>query len=475
MVGASSFAAPAHHSLRTGDAALALGRVTHHNRGHMPNIDPTEASSVFEARRKQVASMLGDAVLVVFAAPEVLRNNDVHFDYRQDSDFYYLTGFDEPDSALVLSGREQTLTMFVRPKDKLRETWDGPRLGVEAAKPHFGATQVLPFSSLTEELPKLLLGHTRLYCRLGERPEDEQRILAALRQARRLARRAKLAPSEFVDTSVILHEMRRVKSATEAALMRKAAEITEEGHRSAMRLAKPGVNEYEVEALLHRVFRERGAERQAYRPIVGSGANATILHYIKNDRVMQDGDLLLIDAGCEFSYYAADVTRTFPVNGKFSPAQKRIYEIVLGAQEQAIAAARPGVVFDDLHAICLRVITEGLIDLGLIPGPLEVALAEERYKPFFMHSTGHYLGMDVHDVGTYSLSGKPRPFDPGVVVTIEPGIYIAQDNTDVPAEYRGIGVRIEDDILITASSAENLTANIPKSVADVEAAVMASA
>lgn len=441
----------------------------------MQTIDPNEAKAVFDERRKQLAGNLGEAVLVLFAAPEIIRNNDVHFDYRQDSDFFYLTGFDEPGAALVLSGREPaSLTMFVRPKDKLREIWDGPRLGVEAAKEHFGATQVFPSASLEEELPKLLLGHTRVYCRFGERQEDEQRILGALRQARRMARRAKTAPSELVDTSVLLHEMRRVKSLAEAAHMRRAATITEEGHRLAMRLAKPGVNEYEVEALLQRVFRERGAERQAYRPIVGSGANATILHYIKNDRVMQDGDLLLIDAGCEYNYYAADVTRTFPVNGKFTSAQKRVYEVVLAAQEQAIAAAQPGAVFDDLHAICLRVITEGLIELGLIAGPLEVALAEERYKAFFMHSTGHYLGMDVHDVGTYSLHGKPRPFDPGVVVTIEPGIYIARDNTDVPAEYRGIGVRIEDDILITPDGAENLTASIPKSVVDVEAAVMAS-
>ncbi len=438
-------------------------------------MDPKEAKTMFEARRQQVAAMLGDAVLVLFAAPEYLRNNDVHFDYRQDSDFFYLTGFDEPGAALVLSGKDPvTLTMFVRPKDKLREIWDGPRLGVEAAKEHFGATQVFPSASLEEELPKLLLGHTRLYCRLGERQEDEQRILAALRQARRLGRRAKVAPFELVDTSVLTHELRRIKSVEEAVYMRHAARITEEGHRLAMRAAKPGVNEYEIEALLQRVFRERGAERQAYRPIVGSGANATILHYIKNDRIMEDGDLLLIDAGCEYNYYAADVTRTFPINGKFSPAQKRIYEIVLNAQEQAIAGARPGVVFDDLHAICLRVITEGLIELGLIPGPVEVALAEERYKAFFMHSTGHYLGMDVHDVGSYFSNGKPRAFEPGVVVTIEPGIYIARDNADVPPEYRGIGVRIEDDILITPNGAENLTAGIPKSVVDVEAAAMGS-
>lgn len=438
----------------------------------LTTMETTEQKAVFEQRRAQLTSAIGDGVLVIFAAPELIRNNDVHHDYRQDSDFFYLTGFDEPNAALVLSAAG--LTLFVQPKDKLRETWDGPRLGVDAAKTHFGATGAFASSKLEEELPRLLLGHRRVYCRLGEREADEQRVLEALRKARRVARRAKIAPTELVDTSVLIHEMRRTKSSLEVDHMRRAATITDEAHRAAMRLAKPGVNEYEVEALLLRVFRERGAERPAYRPIVGSGANATILHYIKNNRVMQDGDLLLIDAGCEYTYYAADVTRTFPVNGKFTPPQRRIYDIVLQAQEEAIAAVRPGVTFDDLHAVSLRVITQGLIELGLVPGPLEVALAEERYKPFFMHSTGHYLGMDVHDVGTYSADGKPRGFDPGVVVTVEPGIYIAKDNVEVPEEYRGIGVRIEDDVLVTETGGENLTLAIPKSVADVEAAVAAS-
>lgn len=428
--------------------------------------------AVFEERRERVARALNGGVLVLFAAPELLRNNDVHHDYRQDSDFFYLTGFDEPGAALVLSGADPvSLTMFVQPKDALRETWDGPRLGVADAKLRFKANEVLPIEELEKELPRLLLGHERLYCRLGEREEDERRILRALKQARRAARRAKFAPTELVDTSSVIHEMRRIKSGVELSWMRRAAAITEEAHRLAMRTAKPGVNEYEVEAALLRTFRERGAERAAYRSIVGSGANATILHYIKNNRVMQDGDLLLIDAGCEYNYYACDVTRTFPVSGRFTPAQRRIYEIVLQAEEEAIAAAKPGVTFDDLHNITVRVITAALIDLGFIEGPLDVAIAEERHKPFYMHSAGHYLGMDVHDVGRYSIAGQPRPLEPGVVLTVEPGIYIAQGNASVPEEYRGIGIRIEDDVLITADGYENLTAAIPKSVADVEAAV----
>lgn len=433
------------------------------------------SQTTFAARRARVARALGDAVLVLFAAPEALRNNDVHYDYRQDSDFFYLTGFDEPKAALVLTGKDGgSLTMFVQPKDKAREIWDGPRLGVGAAKEHFGAAQVFECSQLEEELPKLLVDHHRIYSRLGEREEDEQRVLRALRQARRLARRTKSAPMEIVDAAVLIHEMRRLKSEIELTHMRKAALITEEGHRLAMGFAKPGVNEYEVEALLHRVFRERGAERQAYRPIVGSGANATILHYIRNDRQIQAGELLLIDAGCEYNYYAADVTRTFPVDGRFSEAQRRVYEIVLRAQEEAIAKVVAGSTFEEVHAVSLRVITQGLIDLGFITGPLEVALAEERHRVFFMHGTGHYLGMDVHDVGPYFQNGKSRPFEPGVVVTVEPGIYIAKDNLDVPEEYRGIGIRIEDDILVTASGNENLTAGVPKAIADVEAAVMAT-
>jgi Xaa-Pro aminopeptidase len=439
----------------------------------MPPADASQVQVPFAARRARLAKELGDAVLVLFAAPEALRNNDVHYDYRQDSDFFYLTGLDEPAAALVLTGKDGgTLTMFVQPKDKAREIWDGPRLGVDAAQQRFGAVRALESSKLEEELPRLLLGHQRIYCRLGERTEDEQRILRALRQARRLARRTKLAPTEIVDASVLIHEMRRVKSETELEHMRKAAAITEEGHRLAMGFARPGVHEYEVEAVLGRVFRERGAERHAYRPIVGSGANATILHYIRNDRQIQPGDLLLIDAGCEYNYYAADVTRTFPVDGRFSPAQRRVYEIVLRAQEEAIAKVVPGSTFEDIHAVSLRVITEGLIELGLLAGPLEVALAEERHKAFFMHGTGHYLGMDVHDVGPYSQNGTSRVFEPGVVVTVEPGIYVAIDNMDVPEEYRGIGIRIEDDILVTPAGNENLTAGVPKSIADVEAAVM---
>lgn len=441
----------------------------------MSDTDAPQKQAIFAARRARVAQALGDAILVLFAAPEALRNNDVHYDYRQDSDFYYLTGFDEPNAALVLTGKDGgTLTMFVQPKDKTREIWDGPRLGVDAAKEHFGAACVFESSKLGEELPKLLLDHYRIYARLGDREEDEQRVLRALRQTRRLARRTKSAPMELVDSAVLLHEMRRLKTAEEIANMRKAAVITEEGHRLAMAFAKPGVNEYEVEAVLNRVFRERGAERHAYRPIVGSGPNATILHYIRNDRQLQKGDLLLIDAGCEYNYYAADVTRTFPVDGRFSEAQRRVYDIVLRAQEEAIAKVASGVTFEQVHAVSVRVITQGLIELGLIQGPLEVALTEERHKAFFMHGTSHYLGMDVHDVGPYFQNGKSRPFEPGVVVTIEPGIYIAKDNLDVPEEYRGIGIRIEDDILVTASGNENLTAGVPKTIPDVEAAVTAN-
>lgn len=427
-------------------------------------------SAVFAERRKRVSQALGEAVLVLFAAPEMLRNNDVHHEYRQQSDFYYLTGLDEPNAALVLSGGgDAKLTLFVLPRDAAREVWDGPRIGVEGANSSFGASHAHEFARLEEELPKLLLGHRRVVCRLGEAEEDERRILKALRRARRLARKTQVVPVELWDSSTLLHEMRRVKADGELSLMRRAAAITAEAHRAAMKAAGPGKFEYEVEAELRSVFRRCGAERPAYAPIVGSGPNATILHYVKNSRRMEQGDLLLIDAGCEYGYYASDVTRTFPVGGTFSSAQKRIYEIVLDAQRQAIAHVRPGITFEDLHAISLRVITSGLIELGMIAGPLEIALSQELYKPFFMHGTGHYLGMDVHDVGSYHEQGKARPFEPGVVLTVEPGIYISPSNDQVPLEYRGIGVRIEDDIVVTSDGHENLTAAIPKSIEEIEA------
>ncbi|MBM4363919.1 MAG: aminopeptidase P N-terminal domain-containing protein [Deltaproteobacteria bacterium] len=427
--------------------------------------------SVFAERRARVLERLGRAVMVLFAAPAALRNNDVEHEYRQDSDLYYLTGFDEPDAVLVLSGvHEERATLFVRPRDPEREQWDGARAGVDGARGEHGLPAAYPVSELDARLPDYLGGATRLYYRLGRSRAEDDRMLAAIDRTRPRARRGVDVPSEIVDPADVLHELRWQKSEGELALLRRAIEITAEGHVAAMAAARPGQAEFEVEALLRGAFRRGGSERMAYAPIVGSGANATVLHYRKNDRTMQEGDLLLIDAGAEYGYYAADVTRTFPVGGRFSAAQRELYSVVLAAQEASIAAVRPGATLDEVHAASVRVLTEGLVALGLLSGPLDDAISSERYRRFYMHRTSHWLGMDVHDVGRYFLDGRPRPLEPGAVLTVEPGLYIPAIADDLPADYRGIGIRIEDDVLVTPGGHDVLSAAIPKQVADVEGA-----
>ena len=415
---------------------------------------------------------LDGGVLVAFAATPTLRNNDVSHEFRQDSDFLYLTGFEEPDAALVLVGGEAPRSVsFVRPKDPEREVWDGERLGVEGAAA-LGFDEVRPLDELAEALPRLLMGRTTLFARFEEEGLLEPRLCRALHGARREGRRGATYPSSVVDSATLVHEMRRRKEASELSLMERAIDITGKAHVAAMARAAPGVYEYEIEALLRAEFRASGSERVAYEPIVGSGYNATVLHYVKNRRQMLDGELLLIDAGCEFGYYAADITRTFPVNGRFSPAQRDVYDVVLTAQKAAIAAAGPGATLERLHDEATRCISEGLVALGVLAGSAREVEAEGRYKPFFMHKTSHYLGMDVHDVGRYFDAGRPRPLEPGVVITVEPGLYFGRD-ANVPERYRGIGVRIEDDVLIEADGARVLSSHVPKELDDVERACRA--
>jgi Xaa-Pro aminopeptidase len=417
---------------------------------------------------------IGSGVLVVFAAPFLYRNNDVEHEWRQDSDFHYLSGFDEPDSVLVLrGGSEPRFVLFVRPRDAERETWDGPRAGVEGAVATFGADAAHPIGELAERLPELLGNTESLYYRLGRERANDDVVLRALDGVRRLARRGVACPRSIVDPVVALHEERLVKTPAEIELMQRAARITEAGHREVMSGVRAGMFEYEAEALLRGAFRRGGSERHAYPPIVGSGPNATILHYRKNDRCMQDGDLLLVDAGSEYDYYASDVTRTFPVSGTFTAPQRAVYQVVLDAQLAAIAAARPGATVDDVHAVACRALTSGLIELGVIEGPLDKAIEEERYKPWYMHRTSHWLGMDVHDVGVYYLAGKPRSLVPGMVLTVEPGLYFGAGDERVRAELRGIGVRIEDDVLVTEGEPRNLTDTIPKQIDAVEQACAA--
>jgi Xaa-Pro aminopeptidase len=411
-----------------------------------------------------------DSIAVFPSAPVCIRNNDVEHEYRQDSDFFYLTGFDEPESVLVLQTRERKATMFVRKRDPEREVWDGPRAGTEGAKRDFGADEAFTIDKLAEELPKLLTNQRRLYYRIGRDRAFDDRVLAALDATRAKARTGISWPTEIADPSAVLHEMRLLKGPEELETMRRAAEITRDAHLRAMAAAKPGMHEFEIEALILETFRRRGAERPAYGSIVGSGANATVLHYRKNDRKMQDGDLLLVDAGCEFGYYASDVTRTFPVNGTFTREQQAIYELVLEAQLASIEKTRVGATLDDIHKASVETLTRGLVRLGLLSGDVSELIAKEAFKPFYMHRTSHWLGMDVHDVGRYFVGGQHRPLEPGIVLTIEPGLYIGAEESRVPPEWRGIGVRIEDDIVVTADGPMNLTKDIPKTVPDVLAA-----
>lgn len=428
--------------------------------------------SEFAARRTQLLEAIGDGVAVFPSAPAAVRNRDVGHPYRQDSDFYYLTGLDEPESLLVLSNQhdEHKVILFVRPKKREREIWDGPRAGVEGAVRDFGADVAFPIEELAAKLPDYLGNVERLHYRIAQNHEADSKVFDCLNLLRRGGRRGVTAPEVIVDTSVHLHEMRLRKSDAEVATIRQAAEISREAHLRAMHLACPGMHEYELDAELLHIFRKHGSERPAYESIVGSGPNATILHYRAGNRSLNDGELVLIDAGCEYDYYASDITRTFPVSGKFSDEQRAIYGLVLEAQKASIGAVKPGVTLDEIHQRAVRVITEGLIDLGLLTGDPDSLIDEKKYEPFYMHRTSHWLGMDVHDVGHYYLDGKHRPLEPGFVLTVEPGIYIAADAEDLDERWRGIGVRIEDDVLVTPEGADVLTDGIPKEIDDVEAA-----
>jgi len=453
--------------------------------------NPLAPSPAFRAELKRrreafLAKLEGD-VAIVGAAPTFLRNNDVEHHYRQDSDLYYLTGYDEPDTVAVLTRvhDEHRYVLFVRPRDPERETWDGPRSGIEGAKRDFDADAAFPIAELDSKLPAYLENARRLHVTLGRDARLDARVLAARDHVRRRQRFGLLWPTILVELAETVHPMRLFKSAFELEETRRAVDATTEAHLAAMHVARPGVFEHEVEAEILRSFRRHGSPRPAYESIVGSGPNATILHYRKNDRLMQDGDLLLIDAGAEIGGYAADVTRTFPVSGRFTPAQRRVYDAVLRTQKVAIEAVRPGASIEEIHRLTVRQITEELIALGLVEGPLDAAIAEERFKKVYMHRTSHWLGMDVHDVGSYfvfdhpgdtsSRARSPRVLEPGMILTIEPGIYVGTRLELAPAleAYRGIGVRIEDDILVTADGHEVLTRAIPKDADAIEAILAA--
>ncbi|MGB0713109.1 MAG: Xaa-Pro aminopeptidase [Gammaproteobacteria bacterium] len=429
----------------------------------------------FARRRKQLMRMIDSGgVAILPAAPERIRNRDVHYPYRPDSDFYYLTGFAEPESVAVLApGREHgEFILFCRERDPERETWDGKRAGQEGAVNEYGADDSFPIDDIDEILPGILERRDKVYYTFGAYPEFDNQLMGWVNTLRQRSRAGARAPSEFVALEHLLHEMRLFKSAAEARVMRHSAKIAVAAHERALAACKPGMGEWEMEAEFLYHFRSEGAE-PSYPSIVGGGENGCVLHYIENGSVLRDGDLLLIDAGAEYDYYASDITRTFPVNGRFSKAQKAVYEVVLEAQQAAIEQVRPGRHWDDPHRAAVRVLTEGMVELGILKGDVDELIENEGYRRFYMHRTGHWLGMDVHDVGDYKVDDQWRELEPGMALTVEPGLYIPAGSKGVPKKYWGIGIRIEDDVLVTKDGHEVLTGGLAKSVAEIEALMSA--
>ncbi len=426
----------------------------------------------FKARRARLAKALGDGVVVLPTAPERTRNADTHYDYRWDSGFYYLTGFREPEAVLVMVlGPKPRSILFCREKNLEREIWDGYRHGPDQARELFGFDEAHPYAELDQRMPEILANRDVVHTPVGSDADWDQRVAGWLNAVRAKVRTGVTAPAQIRDVRAGLADMRVVKDESELAVMRRAAAISSAAHVRAMRTAAPGMREYQVEAeLLHEFYRE-GARAPAYGSIVAAGANACVLHYRDNTAELKKGDLLLIDAGCELDSYASDITRTFPIAGRFSAVQRDVYELVLASQEAAIKAVKPGADFIDYHDAATRVLVQGLIDFKLCRGSVESVLADESYKQFYMHRTGHWLGLDVHDAGDYMQKGRWRKLKAGMVLTVEPGLYI-RPAPNVPKAFWNIGVRIEDDVLVTAKGREILTADCPKRVKDVEAAVL---
>lgn len=414
--------------------------------------------------------MAPKSVAIIPGAHDTRRSNDTHFRFRQDSDFFYLTGFEEPDSLAVIKPEaEKKYTLFVRPRDPEREIWDGRRAGVEGAKSEFGADESFPIAEFESKLAEFLDGADVLYYRLGVDSDLDNTIIKEISRMRASNRKPIHPPQTIIDPATIVHEMRVLKSEDEIAIMQTSADIAAEAHCEAMKTVRPGMQEYQIEALIEQVFRRHGAAGPAYTSIVGGGPNATVLHYINNDGELRDGDLLLLDAGAEYKGYASDITRTFPINGRYTKAQRDIYDLVLKAQMSCVEMVRPGVTHDQLKQHSIEVLTEGMLELGLLEGKTEELIKEKKYEKFYMHGLGHMLGIDVHDVGRYYYGTESRALEPGVVMTVEPGIYISPDTKDVPEKYLGIGVRIEDDVLCTNNGPRVLTTKVPKQAEEIEA------
>jgi Xaa-Pro aminopeptidase len=434
----------------------------------------TSMQTEYAQRREQLLAKIGTGVAVFRSSPMAVMHNDVEYNFRQDSDFFYLTGFNEANAVAVLTTthEEHRFVLFVQPKDLEKETWTGYRVGVEAAKEKFGADEVYPIAELNEKLPPYIEKADRIYYRLGRDRRFNDIILGQWQKLMASYPKRGTGPTGIEDPAPTLHALRQVKSSAEIDLMRTAAAISVDAHNRAREFARPGCYEYQVQAEIEHTFGLKGTTI-AYPSIVASGANACVLHYTENTRQMQDNELLLIDAGCAYEYYNADITRTFPVNGKFTTEQKTLYEIVLAAQLKAIAQVQPGNPYKSIHDTAVRVLVEGLMDLGLLVGDIEEVIKEEKYKPFYMHKTGHWLGLDVHDVGVYQHGETPHNLESGQVLTVEPGLYISpfikpvEGQPEIDPRWHGIGIRIEDDVLVTAEGHEILTAGVPKAIEEI--------
>ncbi len=420
-----------------------------------------------------IESIGKDAVAIIPAAHEVTRSYDTEFKFHQDPDFYYLTGFPEPDAIAVITpdSKKNPYTLFVRPRDPKMETWYGRRAGTEGAEKKYNADKAYSVEKFAAELPKLLNGHEKLYYRFGVDNKLDQMILQYLSGQRFGRLKTAYPPHTIIDPTILIHEMRLHKTEDEVELMQKSADIAAEAHVLAMQKTKPGMNEYQVEAIIENYFRDNGAAGVAYNSIVGGGANATILHYVENNMPLKDGDLLLIDAGAQYKGYASDITRTFPVNGRFTKPQREVYDIVLDVEIACLEATKTGTTIKERQNLSIEMLTEGMKRLGLLKGKTKDLIKKKAYEKYYMHGVGHYLGLDTHDAGRYfndHQAKDSRPFAPGMVLTVEPGLYIPPDDKNAPSKYRGIGIRIEDDVLVTEDGNVNLTENCPKQAEEIE-------
>ncbi|HEY6527625.1 MAG TPA: Xaa-Pro aminopeptidase [Cellvibrionaceae bacterium] len=436
----------------------------------------TISQSEFHNRRRALMALMEEnSIAIIPSAEEKIRSRDTHYTFRQDSDFYYLTGFNEPQAVLVLLPGRATgeVVMFCRERNLEKEIWDGFRYGPEGVCAHFGADDAFPIDDVDDILPGLLEGRKRVYYALGQEANFDGRVMGWVNLIRSKVRSGAVPPGEFIDLNHLLHNLRLFKSVEEQAVMSASCELAARAHVRAMEFCKPGLFEYQLEAEILHEFAMGGAPVAAYNTIVGGGENACVLHYISNNCPLVEGDLVLIDAGCEYQGYAADITRTFPVSGRYSPEQRALYDLVLEAQLAAIAVVKPGNHWNQPHEAAVQVLTAGLVRLGLLEGEVETLIEQNAYRPFYMHRTGHWLGMDVHDVGDYKVDGQWRLFEPGMVLTVEPGLYIGKGETSVAKKWRGIGIRIEDDVLVTPEGCRVLTDAVPKKAAAIEALMAA--